>query len=94
MDRFLRLYASPKTPTNSDVLAVIAQVAKSDSTMKLELKMPSPQSYLDWRDIEWKDPFLKHGQVNHYASPKAPTNADVSGVSSGRQIRFYNCPLM
>ena len=76
----LKALASSKVPTNSDVSVVIAQVAKSDSTMKLELKMPSPQSYLDWRDIEWKDPFLKHGQVNHYASPKAPTNADVSVV--------------
>ena len=57
----------------SDVTIEMDQVALASST-------PSPQSYLDWRDIEWKDPFLKHGQVNHYASTKAPTNADVSVV--------------
>jgi len=49
------------------------QVAQASSTS-------SPQSYLDWRDMDWKDPFLKHGQVNHYASTKDPTNADVSEV--------------
>ena len=76
----LKALASSKVPTNADVSAVIAQVAKSDSTMRLELKVPSPQSYLDWRDIEWKDPFLKHGQFKDFASPKAPTNADVSVV--------------
>jgi len=76
----LKALASSKVPTNSNISVVIAQVAKSDSTMRLELKVPSPQSYLDWRDIEWKDPFLKHGQVKDYASPKAPTNADVSVV--------------
>ena len=54
------------------------QVAQASST-------PSPQSYLDWRDIDWKDPFLKHGQVKVYASPKAPTNSDVSEAISGRQ---------
>ena len=57
----------------SDVAIAMEKVALASPT-------PSPQSYLDWRDIEWKDPFLKHGQVNHYASPKAPTNADVSAV--------------
>ena len=57
----------------SDVTIEMDQVALASST-------PSPRSYLDWRDIEWKDPFLKHGQVKDYASPKAPTNADVSVV--------------
>ena len=88
----LKAVASSKVPTNSDV-SVAAQAAKSDSTIvgvsdvAIEMEKvaqvsptPSPQSYLDWRDIEWKDPFLKHGQVRDYASPKAPTNADVSVV--------------
>ena len=66
----------------SDVPAAIAQVAKSDATIKLELSMPSStsQSYLDWRDMDWKDPFLKHGQVKVYASHKAPTNSNVSAT--------------
>ena len=86
-DPFLRhgqvkVFASSKVPTSSDVSAVIAQVAKSDSTIKLELSMPSStsQSYLDWRDVDWKDPFLKHGQVKVYASRKAPTNSNVSAT--------------
>ena len=57
----------------SDVAIEMEKVAQASPT-------PSPQSYLDWRDIEWKDPFQKHGQVKDYASPKAPTNADVSAV--------------
>jgi len=57
----------------SDVAIEMEKVAQVSPT-------PSPQSYLDWRDIEWKDPFLKHGQVKDYASPKVPTNADVSVV--------------
>ena len=57
----------------SDVAIEMEKVAQVSPT-------PSPQSYLDWRDIDWKDPFLKHGQFKDYASPKAPTNADVSVV--------------
>ena len=66
----------------SDIPAAIVQVVKSDSTIKLELTMPSStsQSYLDWRDMDWKDPFLKHGQVKVYASRKAPTNSNVSAT--------------
>ena len=47
----------------------------SDVTITMEKPTPSPQSYLDWRDLDWKDPFVEHGQV------KAPTNSDVSAAT-------------
>ena len=40
----------------------------------------SPQSYLDGNSTNWKDPFLRHGQVKVHASPKAPTN-DWNGIN-------------
>ena len=32
----------------------------SDVTLTME-KVPSPEIYLDWRDIDWKDPFARGG---------------------------------
>ena len=60
----------------------VSIVGASDVSIETEQVTPasptsSPQSYVDWRDIDWKDPFLKHGQVV-YASPKDPTSFDVS----------------
>jgi len=55
----------------SDVTITMEKVIKVPST-------PSPQSYLDWRDLDWKDPFVGHGQVKVHASSMAPTNSDVS----------------
>ena len=60
----------------------VSIVGASDVSIETEQVTPasptsSPQSYLDWRDIDWKDPLLKHGQVV-YASPKDPTSFDVS----------------
>jgi len=57
----------------SDVTIEIEKVVLASST-------PSPQSYLDWRDIDWKDPFLRHGQVKVFAGSKVSTNSDVSAV--------------
>ena len=62
----------------------VSIVGASDVSIETEQVTPasptsSPQSYLDWRDIDWKDPFLKHGQVV-YASPKDPTSFDVSAA--------------
>ena len=39
---------------------------------------PFPQSYLDWRDIDWKDPFVRNEVLKAVASSKVPTNSDVS----------------
>ena len=62
----------------------VSIVGASDVSIETEQVTPasptsSPQSYVDWRDIDWKDPFLKHGQVV-YASPKNPTSFDVSAA--------------
>ena len=62
----------------------VSIVGASDVSIETEQVTPgsptsSPQSYVDWRDIDWKDPFLKHGQVV-YASPKDPTSFDVSAA--------------
>ncbi len=61
----------------------VSLVGASDLTIEMEQVVQvsptsSPQSFLDWRDIDWKDPFLRHGQVKDHASPKVPTNSDVS----------------
>ena len=57
----------------SDVTIEIEKVALASST-------PSPQSYLDWRDIDWKDPFVRNEVLKAVASSKVPTNSDVSAV--------------
>jgi len=63
----------------------VSIVGASDATIEMEQfaqgsSTSSPQSYLDWRDMDWKDPFLKHGQIKVHVSPKGPTNSDVSAV--------------
>ena len=63
----------------------VSIVGASDVTIKMEKvalasPTPSPQSYLDWRDIEWKDPFVRNEVLKALASSKVPTNSDVSVV--------------
>ena len=55
----------------SDVAIELAQVASSTS---------SPQSYPDWRDLDWKDPFVRNGDLKIRGSFKAPTNSGVSAA--------------
>ena len=57
----------------SDVTIETEKVVLASST-------PSPQSYLDWRDIDWKDPFVRNELLKVVASSKVPTNSDVSAV--------------
>ena len=61
----LHVFMSQDSRDASDVTITMEKAIEVPST-------PSPQSYLDWRDLDWKDPFVEHGQV------KAPTNSDVS----------------
>jgi len=61
----LRWSNSNLNPKVSDSFyAFMSQDARdaSEVTFTME-KAPSPPSYLDWRDIDWKDPFVNHGQV-------------------------------
>ena len=57
----------------SDVTIEIEKVVLASST-------PSPQSYLNWRDIDWKDPFVRNEVLKAVASSRVPTNSDVSAV--------------
>jgi len=67
----------------NDLHVFMSQDSKdaSDVTITMEKPTPSPQSYLDWRDLDWKDPFVEHGQVKVHASSMAPTNSDVSAAT-------------
>ena len=60
----LHVFMSQDSRDASDMTITMAKAIEVPST-------PSPQSYFDWRDLDWKDPFVEHGQV------KAPTNSDV-----------------
>ena len=64
----LHVFMSQDSRDASDVTITMEKAIEVPST-------PSPQSYLDWRDLDWKDPFVEHGQV------KAPTNSDVSAAT-------------
>ena len=64
---------------------LVSIVCAADATIKIEKiaqasSTSSPQSYLYWRDIDWKDPFVKNGELKFHASPKVPTNSDVLTV--------------
>ena len=64
----------------------VSIVGASDDTIEIEKVVlasstPSPQLYLDWRDIDWKDPFVSNEVLKAVASSKVPTNSDVSAVS-------------
>ena len=43
------------------------KVAQASST-------PSPQTYLDWRDIDWKDPFVRNDVLKARARPNDSTS--------------------
>ena len=57
----------------TDVTIELVKVAQASST-------PSPQTYLDWRDIDWKDPFVRNDVLKARARP--------NGSTSGSHIRL------
>jgi phospholipid-binding lipoprotein MlaA len=57
----------------ADATIEIEKIAQVSSTS-------SPQSYLDWRDVDWKDPFVKNGELKVHTGSKAPTNFGVSAT--------------
>ena len=67
----------------NDLHVFMSQDSKdaSDVTITMEKPTPSPQSYLDWRDLDWNDPFVEHGQVKVHASLNTPTNSDVPAAT-------------
>ena len=70
----LHVFMSQDSKDASDVTITMEKAIEVPST-------PSPQFYLDWRDLDWKDPFVEHGQVKVHASSMAPTNFDVSAAT-------------
>ena len=48
----------------ADVTIEIEKVAQASPT-------PSPESYLDWRDVDWKDPFMRNEYLKNRAGSKA-----------------------
>ena len=52
----LHVFMSQDARDAPEVTLTMKKVPNDSST-------PSPLSYLNWRDIDWKDPFLEHGQV-------------------------------
>ena len=55
----------------SDVTIEMEQYAQVSST-------PSSHSHLDWRDIDWKDPFVKNGvHKPHVSSNESPSVPDI-----------------
>ena len=63
----------------SGVTIEMERVAQVSST-------PSPESYLDWRDIDWKDPFTRNEFLRTHVGSKAPARSNDS--TSGSDIRL------
>ena len=58
----------------SQLHAFMSQEARHAKDMNLPPAAPPIESYLDWRDIDWKDPFVRNGQVRIQASSNVPTS--------------------
>ena len=67
----------------SDVTIEMEQVAQASSTPS-----PSPQSYLDWRDVDWKDPFVKNGELKSHISSKASASSNDSTSDSDIKLEL------
>ena len=65
----------------SDVTIEMVQVAHASST-------PSPQSYLDWRDVDWKDPFVRNGDLKIRVSSKAHASSNDSTSDSDIKLEL------
>ena len=67
----------------SDVTIEMEQVAQSSSTPS-----PSPQSYLDWRDVDWKDPFVRNGDFKTRVRSKAAASSNDSTSDSDIKLEL------
>ena len=61
----------------------VSIVGASDVTIEMEKyaqvsSSPSSRSYLDWRDIDWKDPFVKNSDIKpHVSSNESPSGSHI-----------------
>jgi len=69
----LHVFMSQDARDASDVTLTMKKVPNDPSS-------PPPLSYLNWRDIDWKNPFLKHGQAPDSSSSASngPTRATLN----------------
>jgi len=65
----------------SDVTIEMVQVAHASSTS-------SPQSYLDWRDVDWKDPFVRNEDFKTRVRSKAPASSNDSTSDSDIRLEL------
>ncbi len=65
----------------SDVTIEMEQVSHASSTS-------SPQSYLDWRDVDWKDPFVRNGDLKIRVSSKAHASSNDSTSDSDIKLEL------
>ena len=65
----------------SDVTIEMVQVAQASSTS-------SPQSYLDWRDVDWKDPFVRNEDFKTRVRSKAPASSNDSTSDSDIRLEL------
>ena len=62
----------------------VSNVGASDVTIEMEQyaqvsSTPSSHSHLDWRDIDWKDPFVKNGDIKpHVSSNESPSGSHIT----------------
>jgi phospholipid-binding lipoprotein MlaA len=76
------VFMSQEARNASDVTLTMEKVSNDSST-------PSPLSYLDWRDINWKDPFVKHGGVDSTSrSYNGPTSSIPNEIKAEASIRL------
>ena len=59
----------------------MVQVAQASST-------PSPQSYLDWRDVDWKDPFVRNEDFKTRVRSKAAASSNDSTSDSDIKLEL------
>ncbi len=69
----LHVFMSQDSRDASDVTLTMEKAPNGSS-------IPSPLSYLNWRDIDWKDPFVKHGQVQ--GSTASASNGSTRSTSA------------
>ena len=53
--------------------AFMSQEARNAKDVNSPTAAPPIESYLDWRDIDWKDPFVRNGQVRIQTNSNVPT---------------------
>jgi len=65
----------------TSVTIEMEKVAQASST-------PSPESYLDWRDVDWKDPFMRNEYLKNRVGSKANTISNESTSDSDMTLEL------